>query len=173
MALADTLYALLIATNIAAPPAGMTETEDEKKLRLRSIADDAAFVANDDPSDALLILAVAHHESGFALDVDKGPCRAGTCDGGHAACMMQIWSNDPKERARLFADRRACFEKGLKALHNSRDLCGPGELVFSAYAAGSCISEAGHKGSRELYRYWLNWQGRYGTEKAREDKAAK
>jgi hypothetical protein len=168
MALADVLFAILLSTPVAAPPEGMTETRAELEVRLRSIADDAAAVANDDPTDALLLLAVAQHESDFALDVDRGPCRAGTCDGSRAACLLQIQAS-PERRAALFADRRLCFAVGLRALKHGRLAeCPSVEMQFAGYAGGSC--SRGARGSRELYAYWQRWIARYAAEVAREAK---
>jgi hypothetical protein len=166
MALADTLYALLVVTPIVSSPPSMPETRDQQMARLWSIAEDAVAVAGEDhPADALLILAVAQHESGFALDVDRGPCRAGTCDGGLAACMLQIQSQSSKVRAHLFADRRYCFSVGLQALKHSRIAeCPQDELQFAAYAGGSCAR--GARGSRDLYNFWQAWLGHYAAETA-------
>jgi hypothetical protein len=164
--LAAILYALLLLVRVVAPPAGMTETAEELDARLRSIAVDAAAAAQEDPADALLIIAVAQHESGFALDVDRGPCRPNTCDGGRAACMLQIWAG-PERRAALFADRQLCFRVGLRALKHSRLAeCPSDEMQFAGYAGGSCAR--GAKGSRELYTYWLSWLASYAKEKAKQ-----
>lgn len=161
MTLAATLLAVLSALSIVGPPRGQTESAEALHARLASIADDAAAVAKTD-ADALLILAVAEHESGFALDVDRGPCRPGTCDHGHAACMMQIHAT-PERQKELFADRRECFRVALAALHSSVAACKalPIEERFAAYAAGGCVSTAGRKSSRELYSYWRNWRQRF------------
>lgn len=176
MPLAETLYALLLAHTIKAPAPGWSETTEERNARLRSIAEDAAFVAKDVPEDALLILGVAEHESGFEVSVDKGPCYRGKdgtgpqCDSGRAACMMQILASSEKEKAQLFADRRYCFAKGLKTLKSSQGMClkyGE-EYQFGAYAAGDC--ERGLQGSRELLAYWRNWLALYGMQKAKETK---
>lgn len=165
--LADTLFAMLLTVNVTSSPAD-TETQDEQVVRLRTIADDAAFVANDEPRDALLILAVAQHESGFNQRIDIGPCWRGEdgkgaqCDHGHSACMMQILTFDSKFRKALFADRRLCFSYALHALKHSRLAECPGEpFQFVSYAGGSC--ERGAAGSKELFAYWLAWQTKYET----------
>lgn len=168
MSLAELLLTLLLATPIVAPPKGQTESAEELRARLASIALDAASVATT-PGDATLLLAVAEHESGLARDVDLGPCRAGTCDNGTAACMLQI-HGDREMRARLFADRKLCFSMGLAALKSSAATCRalPVEERFAVYASGSCSSEAGRKASRELFRYWQRWAQRYRVEVARQ-----
>jgi hypothetical protein len=150
----EIIFAALLATTIAPGP----ETDAERTERLHEIAVDAAFVAKND-DEAALLLAVAYHESGFALDVDKGPCRKGTCDGGQAACMMQIHAT-PERRTELFKDRRECFRVGLSALRMSLRACRKNapEDRFAQYASGSCMK--GFKGSRELYRAWARWRDR-------------
>ena len=168
MILAELLLTLLLATPVVAPPAGQTESAEELRARLASIALDAASVAGS-PGDATLLLAVAQHEGGFALDVDRGPCRAGTCDSGAAACLLQIHA-DREMRAQLFADRKLCFSMGLAALKSSAATCRklPIEERFAAYAAGSCSSVAGRKASRELFAAWSSWSQRYRVEVARQ-----
>lgn len=170
MLLADALFALLLATPVAPSPAdwkcgtpeaaATCESIEQQHARLESIANDAATVAKSHPDAALLILAVADHESGFAIDVDKGPCRHGTCDGGHAACMMQIQAG-AERRTKLFGDRKLCFTEGLKWLTMSRRACGKlrPEDQFSQYASGTCLG--GQKGSRELYAEWKKMKNRY------------
>jgi len=166
--LAERLERLLDATHVAPPPSDRPETDEELHERLHEIAEDAAAVGGN-ADDALLLLAVSQHEADFAADVDRGPCRPKTCDGGHAACMLQIHGGSDERNAQLFADRKDCFRTGLKALKNSAASCGPG-WRFSAYASGSCISDAGHKGSAELEASWTKWKQRYAAEVAKEGK---
>lgn len=168
--LAERLESILDSVHVAPPPVDRPETDDELHERLHEIAEDAAYVAKGNASDALLLLAVDDEESGFALDVDKGPCRPGTCDSGRAYCSLQIWAKDAEAGQKLFDDRRACFSYGLEILHNSQSACmGLGkELAFSAYAAGTCDSEKGHEGSKRLYAYWQRWRDRYTAVLARE-----
>lgn len=168
---------LILARPVVPPPkawhcgepdaSSRCETRAEQEERLAEIAADALSVAGS-PDEALLILAVAEHESGFAIDVDKGPCREGTCDSGAAFCMLQVHA-DREHGAELFKDRRMCFREGLTALRRSRGQCRkePAPFQFSAYASGTC--EAGHKGSAELYSAWVAWGGRYRAEKARRE----
>ncbi len=171
--LAKILYILLLTVHVVAPPKGMTETSEELDARLRSIAVDADVAAKGSASDALLILAVSEHEAGLAVDVDKGPCRPGTCDGGHAACMMQIHGGSEERNKQLFADRQDCFRSGLKALHNSMATCSwlPAQWQFAAYASGSCISDSGRKGSSELFAFWQRWLTKFAQQKAANDNA--
>lgn len=122
---------------------------------------------------AALIIGIAAHESGLAPDVDLGPCKRDTpatktrCDSGHAACTMQVQATfiqaDGRRTTRegwtleeLFADRTKCFRAGLAAARGSLGMCNShgDEGRLAAYAAGSCDSEAGLRGSRELWAYY-------------------
>lgn len=167
-ATADVALAVLRRVHVASPPAGTEETPEELDARLQSIATDSAAIGENDGATALL-LAVSEHESAFALDVDKGPCRPGTCDGGAASCMMQIHGGSPERNAELFANRPECFRTALRALRNSRAACGKvlPEFQFAVYASGSCLSNAGKKGSQELYAAWQKWMKRFSEERAR------
>jgi hypothetical protein len=170
--LEETLYELLKKTHVAAPPPGWTETAEELDLRLHQHAIDAAAVAKGNASEALLILAVAEHESGFSIDVDKGPCYRGKdgkserCDSGHAACEMQVHGGNPDRLAALFADRQECYRTALRELR--RVGCtefGP-DYRFALYAAGDCVK--GAKGSAELVGSWRRWKQNWNVELARE-----
>lgn len=162
----------------AAPPAklaaayqlpGYEETVEEKQVRYESFASDLYEVVYD-PSvkplfggkkgramTAATILGVAFHESGFAHDVDKGPCYRGRngrdvrCDGGMSACVMQIKLGagtttlrshgfEGLTQADLFRDRKLCFRVGLHLIRRSFVACskqGP-EGKLNAYASGVC-----------------------------------
>lgn len=175
------LFAIMIQVappeRLAAQPQipGHEETAEEKRVRYESIATDL-YTTVYDPTvtplfrgskgramTAVLELAVAFHEGGFAHDVDKGPCYQGKgfrgrCDGGLAACLMQIELGDgtTKEgwsKADLFADRQKCFRAGLSVLRRSMSSCRklPPQLQLGVYAQGSCTSPVGQRKSRELY----------------------
>ena len=172
----------------AAPPAklaaayqlpGYEETATEKVARYESFASDLYEVVYD-PSvkplyggekgramTAATILGVAFHESGFAHDVDKGPCYRGRngrdvrCDGGMSACVMQIKLGagtttlrshgfEGLTQADLFRDRKLCFRVGLHLLRRSVMSCtkrGPNERL-NAYASGRC--DQGADRSKEI-----------------------
>ena len=142
---------------------GYEETADEKTERYRSIAEDLYRVVYDSEIQPLfggpkarahtaaLVLGVAFHESGFAKDVDVGPCYVGKvrgitrCDGGRSACLMQILLDHRKtpegwSQADLFADRTKCFRAGLGQLRKSMTACSslPADYQLSAYATGVC-----------------------------------
>ena len=127
---------------------------------------------------AALLIGIAAHESGLAPDVDLGPCKRDTpgtklrCDSGHAACVLQVHVTvlqaDGRRTTRegwtleeLFQDRQKCFRSGLAAARGSMGMCqknGP-EGSLAAYAAGTCDTEAGLKGSRELWAYYQRASG--------------
>lgn len=173
----------------AAPPARLAagpqrplheEGAEARALRYRDLAEDLYRVAYapDVPPlfreesgrgramTAALVLAVAYHESGFAHDVDRGPCfrgRAGgvdyrlRCDGGASACVMQIHVGDGTfmgwTRDELFADREKCFRAGVAKLRSSLSRCRsqPLSLRLTGYASGnSCTEPRGQRASREL-----------------------
>jgi hypothetical protein len=152
---------------------GWTETSDERLARYGSIAADlSTFVLDPETKPAFggdagrartaaLLLAIAYHESGFAKDVDLGPCyrgprgRSSRCDSGMSACVLQIHLGNGKTpegwtQADLFADRRKCFAAGLRLVRASLGACRhlPLRDRLSAYASGSCAH--GAEASRAL-----------------------
>lgn len=158
------LIALLLATPIATRPLS-DETRAEQVERLTAIAEDVAAVTTS-VEEQTLLLAVAEHESGFNRVVDYGPCPPGWCDDGRAACLLQIQATE-RERAKLFADRRACFTEGLRRLRASLSMCRTSSRQhrLAAYASGSCAR--GLRGSRELVAGWDRWRARYAREVAK------
>ncbi len=147
---------------------GYEESASEKQARYEAFASDIERVAFDvaetplfGGSDgrartAVVILSVAYHEGGWALDVDLGPCAKipGRCDGGLSACTMQIrigtgTTAEGWTQADLFGDRRKCFRAGMHRLQRSFRSCAKlgSEHSFDAYAAGKCIPS---KASSEL-----------------------
>lgn len=138
------------------------ETHEQRDERYRAIAEDVAAVVFD-PAEAPvyrgpfgrvrtagLVVAVAWMESGFARDVDLGPCapgrvRAGQCDHGRSASMWQIKVGRGRTRegwtqADLFADRRKAIRAALRGLRSSFGLCKhlEEELRLTAYGTGTC-----------------------------------
>jgi hypothetical protein len=152
---------------------GYEETADQKTQRYQSIAEDVVAVAFDPAERPLYggpngraktvvtLLSVAFHESGFAKDVDIGPCYRGKngkdqrCDGGASSCVLQIkigagTTTEGWTQADLFADRKKCFKAGKRLLARSFKACsrlGPDHL-FDAFASGVC--GLGNKRAREL-----------------------
>jgi hypothetical protein len=147
---------------------GWVETAAEKEERYAAIAQ-ALYEVEYDPSEkplyggpmgramtAATVLAVLYHESGFARDVDQGPCYQGKgapmrCDGGRSACMAQIQIGEGTTtlrshgiagltKADLFADRKLCFKVAQHLIRRSFVACakqGP-NAKLNAYASGVC-----------------------------------
>jgi hypothetical protein len=148
-------------------PAQWAETAEQREERYHAITADLAAVlrapalaatvqeVGGSRRAAALLLAVAHHESGFAPDVDRGPCYRGRdgrslrCDAGRAACLMQIQAG-AEAREKLFRDRRYCFANGLVKIARSLRACSrlAPPLRLAAYASGHC--SRGWKASREM-----------------------
>lgn len=157
--------AIVAALIHAAAPRGSSysphETAEDRATRYTMIALDVLTVtASERPlpglsrdQTALVLLGVADHESGFALDVDVGPCvdtHKGRCDGGLAVGLMQILRG-PR-------DRREMFRRGLEILRMSHKMC-PAE-PFAIYAGGSCERESAVKAGAELRAYARKWRDR-------------
>lgn len=152
---------------------GHEETQEQKEARYQSIADDLYAVVYD-PNEtplfkgqkgrartAALMLAIAYHESGFAHDVDVGPCYRGKggqsarCDHGRSACLMQIHIGDKTTsqgytQEELFTDRKKCFRAGLGLIRRSLSECRHLDTKhrLNAYASGVCTQ--GDEGSERL-----------------------
>lgn len=142
---------------------GWEESAEDKKTRYESIASDLYSVTYDPKEKPLfggklgrarttaLLLSIAFFESGYAKDVDQGPCYRGKdgkgtrCDGGKAACLMQIEVGEGKTtegwtKADLFSDRKKCFRAALHLVRRSFLAChnlGADHLLDS-YAGGMC-----------------------------------
>lgn len=180
---AERAVAWLVALMVSlAPPAkivarptypGWGETCEQRTERYHALAEAAVGVALD-PAEAPLwgghdgrvrtavtLLALSFKESGWARDVDEGPCYQDPrnprhCDGGRSACVMQIHigagaTPEGWTQADLFADRRKCFAAGLHAVRRSFGACrrarNAPEHLLAAYASGVC--EKGHRESTE------------------------
>jgi hypothetical protein len=161
------LFAMMVAF---APPekasydfAGHDETVEARTARYVSIAEDVYAVAFDPDIEplyagpkgrqrtALLVLAIAFHESAFAHDVDVGPCYRGRdgqnarCDHGRSACIMQIHVGEGKTpegytQADLFADRKKCLRSAIARSRSSLGECKhlDEKHRLNAYASGVC-----------------------------------
>lgn len=164
--------AVLAALIHAAAPRGSSyaphETAEERSERYTWIALDVLVVSASEPplpglsreQTALVLLAVADHESGFAADVDSGDCAAthlGRCDGGRAVGLMQVLHRGPADRAAL-RDRRAMFRRGLEVLRVSHRTCP--RSPFAVYAGGSCERPSALAAGAELAAYAGAWRDR-------------
>lgn len=151
---------------------GWEETAEEKHARYESIATDlweVVYAPENKPAfysgkrqrgeTAAVMLAVAFMESGFAKDVDKGPCyREGKwflrCDGGLSAGLMQLrlgadvtnMSSHGTEgyvQQDVFADRHLQFFIGLHMIRKSFKACAkyPADWGLNVYASGKCVEK--------------------------------
>ena len=175
---ADVIAWLVSLMVVIAPPdklaaapqlPGWEETAEQKTQRYTSIATDIHSVVYDPEvkplyrgkkgraRTAALLLAIAYMESGFAHDVDKGPCyRKGSyrsrCDGGLSAGLWQarigagttletVHGIDGKTQADLFGDRKLQVRVALHMVRRSFKACrslGQNALL-NVYASGSCF----------------------------------
>jgi hypothetical protein len=168
-------WLLSIMTSLAPPERlaaipqlpGWAETAQEKRERYEQIAQALYEVVYDPQSrplyggnkgrayTALQLLTIAYMESGFAKDVDKGPCYRGPgfknrCDAGRAKCLMQIRVDVETVAGlhgvaglagdELHANRHECFRAGLHMVRRSFRACsklGPDHRL-DVYASGRC-----------------------------------
>lgn len=167
----EKLAALILSWLIqVAPPARFAliptypeavETVEERHARYVDISQDIAEVVSAEFPDrgpsaarrraAALLVGIAWHESGFARDVDVGPCapgrlKKGGCDSGRAKGLWQIQAYEVPTRqdgARL----------ALRLAKRSFTACKklPVQAQLAAYAAGNCASKAGQMRSAELW----------------------
>lgn len=147
---------------------GWEETADDKRARYTEIAE-ALYHVTYNPKvkplyvgprarahTAATLLALAFVESGFAKDVDKGPCsskrgKGMDCDGGNAAGLGQIRLDDGKSilaihgvedktKAEIFGDRELMFGIELFMVRRSFQSCRKygADWSLNVYASGSC-----------------------------------
>ncbi len=137
---------------------GWVETDVQRLARYQSIAADIAAVVLDPAEQPIVsgsngrartaaqLVAIASMESGFAPDVDVGPCfrgldgRGPRCDGGRAASVFQLHAGRHGTVAELFADRPRAVRAALHLVQRSARACladGP-EAALSIYTSGSC-----------------------------------
>lgn len=142
------------------------ETTEERQARYADIAWDIATVSVESSATergqkrtAAVLLGIAWHESGFAKDVDMGPCAParlanGGCDSektkygfvGRAKSLWQIRNFE-------VPDRKSGARIALRLVRRSLTACRrlPQEAQLAAYASGTCESPRGQKASRELW----------------------
>jgi len=173
-AIAAWLYALMVylapPDKLAAAPQlqGWEETASEKQARYEEIAQALYHVTYAPETKSLFggkhgrartaatLLAIAFMESGFAKDVDKGPCSKQRppgmdCDGGQAAGLGQIRLVDGatiqpihgvegKTQKDIFGDRELMFRIQLFMVTKSFASCRRygADWALNVYASGSC-----------------------------------
>lgn len=141
---------------------GWEETAEQRTARYEEIAKDLEEVLKKEEPlfagpggrnrTAAWLIGTAFMESGFAKDVDQGPCYRDSektknrCDSGRSACMLQLMVDRGTTRegyamADLFGDRKKCFTSGLRRMKKSVDNCvkvsGP-SAALAQFASGSC-----------------------------------
>lgn len=153
----------MLALAHAAPKPSHPETKEERETRYAEIADalEAQGKFNlpgySRTESALLVIAIAYHESGFAKDVDVGPCyrnmngKGPQCDRGAAKCLMQLHIPD-------WPTREDCFATGIAAARSALTKCK--HLMAHerlAGLSGSC--DRGRAGSREIFDMFTRIRG--------------
>jgi Transglycosylase SLT domain len=126
----------------------------DAQLRYESIAEDISAVAMDEnepplfkgpagrEATAILLSAVAWHESGFRKDVDicKGVRSKG--DDGLSVGLLQVMKGRNYEghsAMEICRDRRLAIRLGLHVLRRAKETCHGGpRLWLQSYAAGFC-----------------------------------
>ena len=158
---------------------GWEETPEQRLHRYYSIAADVSVVALEvckgnvecAKRQVTAGLGVAWHESGFAPDVDLGPCYRGKdgkgqrCDGGNAYSMWQLRPlgcatgphapPGPCAEAVAFRDRRVAFREAIKRMGRSQKECArifaPKDEQLAVYSGGGCKLPMAIVRSRELF----------------------
>lgn len=155
---------------------GWTETDDARLHRYYAIAADVAVVADEAckgnracaVNAVHALLGVAWHESGFAPDVDVGPCYRGLdgkgprCDGGNAYSMWQLHPlgcaqgphAGPCAEVADYADRRKAAREALRRMARSIRECRkasvPRDEELAVYAGGGCKLPSAMRAARDL-----------------------
>jgi hypothetical protein len=151
------ILALLLTLAIPVASPEHVEEPDARRARLEEVARDFAAADVRLPGYSkreavLLSLATAYHESGFALDVDVGPCYRGRdgkgprCDHGKAKCLFQVHGS------KVWPTRPECIRIGVSAMRQSLRACDflPRREQL-AQLGGSCTNARGREGSREMF----------------------
>jgi hypothetical protein len=168
---------------------GWEETVEQKVTRYNEFASDLHDVVYD-PSfvpffpgkegrarSFALMLAIAYHESGFAKDVDIGPCyqygkesKTKRCDDGRAVCSMQVHVTFRGKTKEGFTKkdlwvRKNCFTAAANKIRQSLSTCtmNSQQHRLAAYGSGRCAH--GLEGSRRLWKMYERFWGRLPAER--------
>lgn len=149
-------------------PGTLRETVDERRERMRSIAEDAWFVASTErplpgmsrEDTAIAMLALARVESDFRLDVDRFQCAKGWCDGGIAIGLGQVHPRDAEERALLLTSRRAGFAAQLRIMRGSIGACREPGAALALYRGPTCDHPEALEASRVRLAEIRLWRDR-------------
>lgn len=161
----ETLITWMVAIMLTIAPhhpsfiPGAEETEEEMKVRYKSIAEDIVEVTYDQyevpiysgPKGRLqsttTVLAIAFFESGFRKHVDYNLGKYGRGDKGNSWCIMQLnigkgktvdgWTGEE-----IIADRTKCIRSAYQYIKKSFGACRSLPQIdgLSAYASGKCYS---------------------------------
>ncbi len=126
----------------------------EAEERYEAIADDISTVAMDESepplftgpaareATAVLLSAIAWHESGFRKDVDACMGAHSKGDHGRSISLLQVMSGPNYEghpASEICEDRRLAIRLGLHVLRRAQKACGGGPRSWlQSYAAGGC-----------------------------------
>lgn len=142
----------------------MREPLSEAQKRYEEMAADIAEVAFEEDeaplfdgpagreATALLLTAIAWHESGFRKDVETchGPIAKG--DQGRSIGLFQIIRGPNREghsAKEICSDRKLQVRLGLHVLRRAKEFCGGPPLVWlQAYGSGRC--NLSHRASRNM-----------------------
>lgn len=153
------LLALMFAPAQKIP--GWEETDNQRRVRYESIAEDIAHTVESQGAiaglskadSATLLLAVSIGESGLAPDADWGPCyREGRyklrCDSGRSVGIAQTMVRK-RDRWKYFANRKLHLALAYRRIGASVVGCRslPWKYRLAMYGSGRCTSLAGQKGS--------------------------
>ncbi|EYF08462.1 hypothetical protein [Chondromyces apiculatus] len=161
----DPITAWAVALMVSWSPPGRShiadavETPEEGRARYEEIARAAARVAYDPTVEPAfrgprgraatlaLLLAIAHHESGFRRDVDLGLGKLAR-GSGMDSCLLQIRVGKGKTsegwtHADLVGDREKCFRAGHALVKRSFGACRKFEQLdwLGAYTRGRCVAD--------------------------------
>lgn len=135
-----------------------TETAEDRTFRYTEISRDIVTAVGGLPTSAQkgaaqMLVAISFHESGWAKDVDLGPCaprrlKIGGCDHGRAVSIFQVQGHDLEKESREEAARVA-LRLAFRSMSACRTL--PAEERLAVYAGGNCTSKMGRFRSREIW----------------------
>jgi hypothetical protein len=131
------------------------EPLDEAEKRYESIAEDLAAIVNDEnepplfsgpagrEATAVMLSAIAWHESGFRRDVDACKGARSKGDDGRSLGLLQVMAGPNHEghsADEICGDRRLALRLGLHVLRRAKENCAKGgpRSWLQSYAAGSC-----------------------------------
>lgn len=165
----NTLIAWMVSVMLLISPINPAfESEQEHADRMERIATDIVEVTYDKseapiiligPNSrrlaAMMVFAVARHESSFYYNMDKNEGKDPRGDNGRSWCLMQLNIGKGKTSegwrgSELIDDRQKCLRSGYRSMKQSFGACRRYPQIYglSAYASGLCTK--GRKASKEM-----------------------